>query len=53
MKRAAFHPAGDRDELAVCRRVIGEYVQPGATAFTLPSGAILTISFLLARAREQ
>jgi hypothetical protein len=27
-------------------RVMGEYVQPGATAFTRPRGAIRTISFL-------
>jgi hypothetical protein len=30
-------------------RVIGEYVQPGATAFTRPRGAIRTISFLRLR----
>src|SRR5579862_4937904 len=32
-------------------RVIGEYVQPGATALTRPFGAIRTISFLRERSR--
>jgi len=69
MKRAAFHPAGDRDELAgdvagqlaVRNTIVREIrstcagssrparhrrVRPaGRDAFTLPSGAILTISF--------